>query len=154
MAVGKWFGPALGKVLGKQIDLVNDTIKVALVTGSYSPNVDTHDEWADVSANEASGTGYTAGGVALSSKTLTYDSTNNYWTFDAADIAWSGVTLSFRYAVIYDDTATGKPLLGYVDFGSSQSATNQDVGIKWEFFYQDPESMAITTDSGILRATV
>ncbi|MFI2208686.1 hypothetical protein [Streptomyces sp. NPDC020141] len=144
MATGKWFGPAIGKVLGKQLDLVNDSIKVALVAGSYTPNQDTHDEWADVSANETSGTGYTAGGKVLASKTMTYDSTNNWWTFDAADLTWSTVSVSFRYAVIYDDTASGKPLLGYIDFGSTQTATAQDLVIKWE----------TTGDTGILRASV
>ncbi|MFI9490491.1 hypothetical protein ACIG8K_02785 [Streptomyces halstedii] len=153
MTTANWYGPAIGKVLGKQIDLVNDTIKVALVSGSYTPNRDTHDEWADVSANEVTGTGYTAGGKTLVSKTLTYSNTKDYWTFDAADLTWTSATVSFRYAVIYDDTATGKPLLGIVDFGS-QSASNQDVAIKWEYFYQDPESSAITTDSGILRVSV
>jgi len=154
MATAKWYGPAIGKVLGKQIDLVNDSIKVALVTASYTPNRDTHDEWADVSSNEMSGTGYTAGGKTLASKTLTYSSTNDWWTFDAADVSWTAVTASFRYAVLYDDTVSGKPLIGLVDFGSTQTATNQDLTIKWEYFYQDPESMAITTDSGILRASV
>lgn len=144
MATGKWFGPAIGKVLGKQVDLVNDSIKVGLVTASYTPNQDTHDEWADVSANEASGTGYTAGGKVLSSKTMTYDSANNWWTFDAADLTWTSVSVSFRYAVIYDDTASGKPLLGYVDFGTTQTATAQDLIIKWE----------TTGDTGILRASV
>lgn len=144
MATGKWFGPAIGKVLGKQLDLVNDTIKVGLVTSSYTPNQDTHDEWADVSANETSGTGYTAGGKSLASKTLTYDSTNNWWTFDAADLTWSAVSVSFRYAVIYDDTVSGKPLIGYVDFGSTQTASAQDLIVKWE----------TTGDTGILRASV
>lgn len=151
MAIAKWYAPALNKVLTKQVDLVNDTIKVALVTSSYSPNQDTHDEWADVTG-EASGTGYTAGGKALASKTMTYDSTANHWTFDAADTTWTGASVTFRYAVIYDDTASGKPLLGYVDFQSNQTATNQDLTIKWEYEYQDPVTFDITTDSGILRA--
>ncbi|MFF8482897.1 hypothetical protein [Streptomyces antibioticus] len=149
-----WYGPAIGKALGKQIDLVNDTIKVALVTASYTPNRDTHDEWADVSTYEMSGTGYTAGGKALTSKTWTYSNSNDAWTFDAADSTWTSITASFRYAVIYDDTVSGKPLLGILDFGSTQTASNQDMTIKWEYFYQDPDSMSIETDSGILRATV
>ncbi|MFJ6305049.1 hypothetical protein [Streptomyces althioticus] len=154
MATAKWYGPAIGKVLRKQIDLMNDTIKVALVTSSYTPNRDTHDEWAGVSSFEMSGSGYTAGGQALNSKTITYSNSDDWWTFDAADSSWSGVTASFRYAVIYDDTASGKPLIGIVDFGSTQTAVNQDMTIKWEYFYQDPESSSIVTDSGILRASV
>jgi hypothetical protein len=43
------------------VDLDTDTLKLALVTSSYTPST-THDEWADVSANEvATGSGYTTG---------------------------------------------------------------------------------------------
>lgn len=142
------------KALTKQIDLVNDTIKVALVTNAYVPNTDTHDEWNDVSSFESNGTGYTAGGIVLSSKTLTYDSAQNRWTFDAADVAWTNASASFRYAVLYDDTATNKPLIAYVDFGATQNATNQDVTVRWEISEQDPDSGTIYSDSGILRVSV
>lgn len=144
MATGKWYGSAVSKMATKQIDWTNDTIKVGLVTSTYTPDVDTHDEWADVSANEASGSGYTAGGKTLSGKTLTYDAATNTWTFDASDVLWNGVTVTFRYAVIYDDTVSGKPLLGYIDFTSNQVATAQDLTIKWES----------GANSGILKATV
>ena len=123
MATGKWYGPAIAKMATKQIDWTNDTIKVALVTSTYTPDQDAHDEWADVSANEVSGTGYTAGGKVLSGKTLTYDSGTNTWTYDASDALWNSVTVTFRYAVIYDDTAAGKPLLGYIDFTTNKNAT-------------------------------
>ncbi|MEL5958046.1 hypothetical protein AADR41_25365 [Streptomyces sp. CLV115] len=154
MATAYWYGPALQKMMTKQMDLVNDTIKVALVKSTYTPNRNTHDEWADVSANEVTGTGYTAGGIALASKTLTYNTTNKYWTFDAADSTWTNANVVFRYAVIYDDTATGKPLLGYVDFGTAQTVTNQDLTIQWSILEQDPESGTFYSDSGILRVSV
>jgi hypothetical protein len=154
MAFYKWYGPAVGKVFSKQIDWVNDTVKVALVKSTYTPNQDTHDEWADVSANEATGTGYTAGGVALTSKTLTYNSSNNWWTFDAADTTFPNVTVAFRYAVFYDDSVSGKPLIAYLDFGSNQSAAAEDLTLKWDYFYQDPDTGDLTTDAGILRVQV
>jgi hypothetical protein len=142
------------KALTKQIDLVNDTIKVALVTNSYVPNTDTHDEWNDVSAFESNGSGYTAGGNVLSSKTLTYDATKNEWTWDAADTTWTNASLSFRYAVLYDDTATNKPLIAYVDFGATQTVANQDVTIRWEINQQDPDSGSFYYDTGILRVSL
>ena len=144
MATGKWYGPAIAKMATKQIDWTNDTIKVALVTSTYTPDQDAHDEWADVSANEVSGTGYTAGGKVLSGKTLTYDSGTNTWTYDASDALWNSVSVTFRYAVIYDDTAAGKPLLGYIDFTTNRTATAQNLTIKWES----------GASSGILKATV
>ncbi|MFI8229424.1 hypothetical protein ACIGDI_11375 [Streptomyces sp. NPDC085900] len=154
MATAKWYGPALQKLMTKQMDLISDTIKVALVKSTYTPNQNTHDEWADVSANEVTGTGYAAGGIALASKTITYNTTNKYWTFDAADSTWTNTNVLFRYAVIYDDTATGKPLLGYVDFGTAQTVSNQDLTIQWEIFEQDPESGTFYSDSGILRVSL
>lgn len=57
------------------IDLANDTIKVMLLTSSYTPDLD-HDFVDDVSANEVSGTGYTAGGATLASKAITDDDAN------------------------------------------------------------------------------
>ncbi|MFD8515144.1 hypothetical protein ACFV27_29685 [Streptomyces antimycoticus] len=154
MATAKWYGPALQKLMTKQMDLINDTIKVALVKSTYTPNQNTHDEWADVSANEVTGTGYTAGGIALASKTITYNTTNKNWTFDAADSTWPNTNVAFRYAVIYDDTAAGKPLLGYLDFGTAQTVSNQDLTIQWSIMEQDPESGTFYSDSGILRVSL
>jgi hypothetical protein len=131
----KLYGQFLQKALNKEVDFDSDTIKVALLTSSYSPNQDTHDYYDDVVANEVTGTGYTTGGATLASKTSTYDSANNVIVLDAADVTWSSSTITARYAVVYDDTpATNgtKPLIGYVDFGSDQSSTNGNFTITWD----------------------
>jgi hypothetical protein len=131
----KIYGSFFGKALNKEIDYDSDTIKVMLVSSSYSPNQDTHDYLDDVVANEVSGTGYTAGGAALASKTLTYDSASNVTILDAADVTWASSTITARYAVIYDDsgaTNSQKALLGYVDFGSDQSSTSGNFTITWD----------------------
>ena len=121
------------KALNGEIDFDTDTIKVALVTSSYTPDQDAHDYWDDVSANEASGTGYTAGGATLGSKTVTQDSATNKQTFDAADVSWTSSTVTARYAVIYKSTGTAStsPLIGYVDFGSNQSSSSGTFSIAW-----------------------
>jgi len=115
------------------VDLANDTIKVALVTNSYTPNIDTNTYWDDVSANEASGTGYTAGGATLAGKTVTVDTTNDRAEFDASDITWSSATITARYAVIYKDTGVDStsPLIGYIDFGEDKSTAGVDFVIQW-----------------------
>lgn len=129
-----WYGNALLKALNKEIDWDTDVIKVALVTSTYSPNQDTHAYFSDVT-NEAAGTGYTAGGATLASKTITYTGATNIIALDAADVTWVSSTITARYAVIYDDTpatAATKPLLAYVDFGVDQSSTNGNFTITWD----------------------
>jgi hypothetical protein len=87
-------------IMSGAIDLDTDTIKVMLVTSSYTPNIDTHDFMDDVT-NEVSGTGYTAGGAELASKTVTVDTTDDEGVFDAADLTWSTSTITARGAVLY-----------------------------------------------------
>ena len=131
-ATAKWYGQAQIKAYSKEIDWLNDTIKVMLCTSSYVPNQDTH-VYKDVSVdNEVVGDGYTAGGATLASKTLAYDAGTNITKFDAADTVWAASTITARYAVIYDDTPeSNKPLLGYVDFGEDEESTSTDFTIQW-----------------------
>jgi hypothetical protein len=129
-----WYGNAILKMLNKEINYLSDTIKVALVTNAYTPNQDTHSYFSDIT-NEAAGTGYTAGGQALASKTAVYNGATNVNTLDAADLTWTSATITARYAVIYDAspaTAATQPLLAYVDFGADQVATNGNFAITWD----------------------
>ena len=90
------------------IDLDTDTINVMLVTSSYSPTIDTHTKRSDIT-NEVTGTGYTAGGQALASKTVTADNTNDRAAFDAADVTWTTATITARGAV-YTNPVVELPL--------------------------------------------
>lgn len=140
----KLYGNFLKQALNKEIDWDTDTIKVALLSSSYTPNQDTHDYYDDVVGSQVTGTGYTTGGITLTSKTSTYDGTNNVLVLDAADVTWSSSTITARYAVIYNDSGASnatKPLIGYVDFGSDQSSTNGNFTITWD-------------STGIVRITV
>ncbi len=104
----------------RRIDFLTDTIKCSLHTATYAPNQDTHVYFSDLT-NEVTGTGYTAGGVALASKTVTLDAASDETRLDAADPAWTSATISgIRYAVFYKDTtvAATSPLMGYVDLGA------------------------------------
>lgn len=114
---------ALG--LGTMIDLDGDTIKLALLTSSYTPDFDAHDFFDDVSANEVAASGsYSAGGGTLS-VTLSQDNTDNEGVFDATDVAFTTATITARYAVIYKSTGVSStsPLVCLIDFGSDQSSS-------------------------------
>ena len=63
-----------------------DTIKIALYTSDATLNASTT---AYTTSNEASGTGYTAGGTTLSSQSVTLDTSNGVAFFDAADPSFS-----------------------------------------------------------------
>jgi hypothetical protein len=139
----KLYGNFILKALNKEVDFDSDTIKVALLSSSYTPDQDAHDYFNDVSTYEVTGTGYTSGGATLASKTATYDSANNVVILDAADTTWASSTITARYAVVYDATGTSSTsaLIGYVDFGSDQSSTNGNFTITWD-------------STGIVRITV
>lgn len=124
------YGSFFSKLANKLIDLDSDTFKVALATSSYTPDQDTHDEFADIT-NEVSGTGYTAGGETLTTPAFTYTGATNVFKWDADDVSWAASTITARYAIIYDDTPAGDPLVGYVDFGEDVTSTNGTFSITW-----------------------
>lgn len=86
-----------------EIDLIDQTVRVALLTG-HTSDLDAHEKFSDVSGDEESGTGYTAGGEALTSKTNGFDSGSGVNTFDAANVTWTGL-----------DVGTPSHLVAYVD---------------------------------------
>lgn len=114
------------------IDLEADTLKVALVAAAYTPDVDAHNFFDDIT-NEVVGTGYTAGGATLANKTATQDDTNNLLKFDADDVTWASSTITARGAVLYKSTGTAStsPLIKYFDFGSDQVSAGANFTIQW-----------------------
>lgn len=135
MATAKAYGNLAKAVFNKEVDWDTDDIKVMLVSSSYTPNQDTHDYLDDVVANEVTGTGYTAGGVSLASKTNTYDGANNVVVLDAADVTWANSTITARYAVLYNNTGASnaaKALIGYVDLVSDQASNAGNFILEWD----------------------
>jgi hypothetical protein len=100
------------QVLAGTIDLSGDstghTLKLILVTG-HSLDIDNDAAYSDVSGDECSGTGYSAGGETLTSQALTQDNTNDLAKFDADNVTWSSLDVSGggdpNYAILYDDDA-------------------------------------------------
>lgn len=82
--------------LNGDIDYTADTIKMALVSSSYTPNLNTHDFWNDVSANVV-GTPQTLAGKSTSAGIA-----------NCSDVTFSAVAggSTVAYIVLYKDTGT------------------------------------------------
>ena len=77
----------------------------------------------DLAGAEVSGNGWTAGGQAIANAAVTVVNTNEAM-LDGDDISVTatGGAITASRGVIYDDDATTKNLLYYVDFDGAQSA--------------------------------
>ena len=75
------------------LELLLDVIRVALMDTTYAINIDTHVDFDDISASEIVATGYTPRGnaIALASKTIVVDNTNDRAEFDAADLTYTAI---------------------------------------------------------------
>jgi hypothetical protein len=114
---GKHLEGQFGTTAGRRVDFVTDDLRCSLHTVSYVPNQDTDDFFNDAT-NEVSGTGYTAGGVALAGKSVSYDAGTNELRFDFDDLVWGpGATISgIRVAVIYKKiggASSADPVIAY-----------------------------------------
>lgn len=114
MAAGKWkfYDSAKLKILQGLIDFDNHAFKVALFTSSSNANTLTgSDELTDLTNQVAGANGYTTGGQSV---TVTIDSSTPSAPFvDVSNPVWtaSGGSITARYAVLYDDTVSGDPLI-------------------------------------------
>ena len=125
----KVYGSAAEAIAKGTIDLDTNTFRMVLVTATHTPNQATHSTWADMSADEAVGTGYTASGKLL---TCTVNRSALVVTFDCDDQSWAASTITAKYAVIVKDAdangtiASTDAFLAYCDLetgGGSLSTT-------------------------------
>jgi hypothetical protein len=115
------------------INLATDTFKVMLVTAAYAPDFDAHSHRSDVT-NEVAGTGYTAGGQAITGQTVTQDNANDRGKFTATNVSWASSTITARAAVFYKvvGSAATDLLVFYLDFGANFSSSNGPFSINWD----------------------
>ena len=111
-------------------DTTADRFKCLLTTASYTPNYSTHSIYSDVTNQLPATGGYVDGGESLTS--ITFATSGGTITWDAADVEWTASTLTgAAFAVIYDDSLTGKPLICCIDFGGAFSTTSGTFKITW-----------------------
>lgn len=99
-------------------DFTSHTFKIALYSSDADLNAATT---AYSSANEISGTGYTAGGntLTVTGGTVSTGGTTAY--IDFADSEWTSATITARGALIYNATAAGNPAVAVLDFGADKT---------------------------------
>ena len=114
-------------LMNKEIDMEADTIKCMLLDNSHSFSA-AHNVIGDVSGNEISGSGYSAGGAALANKAVTQAATTK---FDADNTAWNSASFTAYHAVLWDDTIGTDDLICSIDFGGAKTVTSGTFTIQW-----------------------
>jgi hypothetical protein len=106
------------------------TFKIALFTSSATLGASTTDY---SSSNEVTGTGYTAGGNALTNIDPTTSGTTAFCDF--ADTTWSSATITANGALIYNTTTDGGSgttnAVCALAFGGDKTSTNGDFVIQF-----------------------
>lgn len=117
MASFNKFYPFVEALAEKVHDLGADTLKVMLTNTAPAATNSVKTDITEISA----GNGYTAGGNTASVSSSSQTS-GTYKLVLADPSTWtaSGGSIGpFRYAVLYNDTAASKNLIGWWDYGSS-----------------------------------
>ena len=100
-----------------------NVFKLALYTANADLGASTT---AYTAAGEASGTNYSAGGIALTNITPSFQGTTSYWSFQNA--TFTNVTLTTNGALIYNST-NGNRSVAVLNFGVNITKTAQDLVI-------------------------
>ena len=98
-------------------DLTTDTLKIALYNGNADLNEATT---AYTTSNEVTGTGYVAGGVALTGVTINSSGFTAYVDFD--NVVFNA-SVTARCALIYNSSKANRSV-AVLDFGSDKTSAN------------------------------
>lgn len=112
-------------LMKKVVDLVGDTINVALFNNSKA-FVAGDTVYSDTNELPTAG-GYTQGGAALAGKSVTEGATTKW---DANDRAWTGATFTAYFAQLYDASASDN-VIALIDFGGAQAVVSGTFTIQW-----------------------
>jgi hypothetical protein len=98
-----------------------DTFKLALYDSSASIGADTTSYAVGITGQVGDTGQYVAGGGALVNALVSVNGTTAFVDFN--DLSFTGVTLTARGALIYNDTVAGDPSVCVLDFGGDKTAT-------------------------------
>ena len=107
-----------------------NSFKLSLYTSSATLGKSTTSFTSD---NQISNTGqYASGGSALTNGGTSLSSDTAL--VDYADLSFTGVTLTARGALIYNDTVSGDPAVCVLNFGGDKTATNGTFTVQFPAF--------------------
>jgi len=98
-----------------------DTFKLALYTSAATIGADTTSYAAGIGGQVGNSGQYAAGGGALVTALVSVNGATAFVDFN--DLSFTGVTLTARGALIYNDTEAGDPSVCVLDFGGDKTAT-------------------------------
>lgn len=108
-------------------------VKVLMVTDTETPDFNADAFRNAVTANEVSGTGYSAGGVVITATELTI--AGGVLTYDAADASWASSTIANAMAAVgyfaRGGADTADELVFLSDFVSAASSSGGTFTVQW-----------------------
>jgi hypothetical protein len=129
------YARAMWSCMNKEADLDTDAMKAQLHTSTYTPVQATHRYRSDLTNELGTASGYTAGGLAMTTLALSNPSGNIIkWAADNAVWTITTPSITFRYLTTYDNTpATDatRPLVHYVDTGGDQTISSTTLTFQW-----------------------
>lgn len=128
-----FYNEAKESIFDRNIDLIADTLKCALVNSTYVPNAD--EQFIDEAGADDMVDGRIAGTTdqTLAGKVTGKDLTGDFAYFDANDVTFTAVASgTVVAAVVYKDTGTPttSKLIGYFDI-ADVTANGGDITIQW-----------------------
>lgn len=127
------YAPGQKNIMNGTIDLVADTIKVALMTSDFTFTV-TDEDFVDT--HECTDTDYTTGGeilpivsgdITTATNTVTVDTS----AADSTTVFTAEGDITASYAVIYDSTPATPKLISCVDFDGQEQSVSGEFKITW-----------------------
>lgn len=83
--------------------LTGKDLRFILLDDTIAPNIDNHSFFSSLKTAElATGSGYTKGGIPLAAMTAVQDNVQNRGVFDAQDETWSAATVTARYVAVIE----------------------------------------------------
>jgi hypothetical protein len=121
--------------------LATGTLKVMYLHDTYVLDQGNHAFVSDIVADEASGTGYTAGGIALDTPTVTVDPATKTMKLDADNVTGIEVTCCYEVVILDTGTDATSPVLSLTDLSEGTGVDVVSTGTNW-------------SDAGIFTGTV
>lgn len=133
-----WYDQGLTAVAAHTVDLLADTVKVMLLSPSYTFDK-THSFVSAVNSTELSGAGYVggfggSGRLALTSKTVTRDDVNFCATFAAANPTWTAISAgTAAWAVLIKEITNDAAslLIAAIDINPDVATTSSNFIVSW-----------------------
>jgi hypothetical protein len=132
----RWYLQAPGKIMGGEVDWDSDDLRLSLHSSAYTP-ADADDYVADLTNELATGGGYTSGGLAVTSESIT-TTLANAWSVQRAATTAYAVDDVVRPAAgngwLYRCVVAGTTGAGLPTYPTTLGQVVTDGGVTWEAY--------------------